>query len=406
MILDYFELALNSLRHRGLRSWLTMIGIFIGVAAVVALVSLGQGLQAAISQQFAQFGVDKVIIQAKGPGFGPPGSFAAGKLTDDDVELVSKVSGVDIAAGRVIDTAIIGYGDEQQARAVGSLPSRKREAELIIAANNYKIAEGRMLRPGESDKVMVGINYRDGKIFTKPVRAGAKLQILGKKFEVVGVLGKLGDPIRDASIIMDEDSMQELFETGKKVSVIVAKAQEGQELSKVAENIASGMRRDRNQDEGKEDFEIQTPQQLLQTFSTIISIVQAVVIGIAAISIIVGSIGIMNTMYTAVLERVREIGIMKATGARNSHILTLFLFESGIIGLAGGAIGAAIGIAIGKGVELVASHALGPNLLQAYFPWYLILGALSFSFLLGVISGALPALQASRLRPVDALRYE
>lgn len=186
----------------------------------------------------------------------------------------------------------------------------------------------------------------------------------------------------------------------------MAKAQEGQELSKVAENIAAEMRRDRNQDEGKEDFEIQTPQQLLQTFSTIISIVQAVVIGIAAISIIVGSIGIMNTMYTAVLERVREIGIMKATGARNSHILTLFLFESGIIGLAGGAIGAAIGIAIGKGVELVASHALGPNLLQAYFPWYLILGALSFSFLLGVISGALPALQASRLRPVDALRYE
>ncbi|MFH1823570.1 MAG: FtsX-like permease family protein, partial [archaeon] len=138
----------------------------------------------------------------------------------------------------------------------------------------------------------------------------------------------------------------------------------------------------------------------------IFGIVQAVFIGIAAISLVVGGIGIMNTMYTAVLERTREIGIMKAVGARNRNILTLFLIESGILGLVGGAIGVLIGIGLSTGVAFVAAQALGTTFLRAVFPWYLIVGALAFSFGIGSLSGILPAIQASRLKPVDALRYE
>jgi len=134
--------------------------------------------------------------------------------------------------------------------------------------------------------------------------------------------------------------------------------------------------------------------------------VQAVLVGIAAISLLVGGIGIMNTMYTSVLERTKEIGTMKAVGAKNSDILFIFLFESGLLGLVGGAIGIGIGIGLGEGAEYIASVGLGTNLLQAVFPWYLILGALLFSFLIGTLSGIFPAMQAAKLKPADALRYE
>ncbi|MFA5247531.1 MAG: FtsX-like permease family protein, partial [Candidatus Micrarchaeia archaeon] len=127
---------------------------------------------------------------------------------------------------------------------------------------------------------------------------------------------------------------------------------------------------------------------------------------IAAISLIVGAVGIMNTMYTAVLERTKEIGIMKAIGAKNSEIMVLFLIESGLLGLVGGVIGVILGYIMGKAAEVIANQMLGSSLLKLYFPPELIIGALLFSFVIGALSGMVPARQASHLRPVDALRYE
>jgi len=166
------------------------------------------------------------------------------------------------------------------------------------------------------------------------------------------------------------------------------------------------LRRSRGLKEGNEDFEVSTTEELMKAFNTLLNIVQGVLVGIALISLVVGGIGIMNTMYTAVLERTKEIGILKAVGAQNRDILSLFLVESGILGLAGGAIGVLLGMGFSKLVELVATMALQTKLLQAYFPWYLTLGSLAFSFLVGTVSGILPAYQASRQKPVDALRYE
>ncbi len=406
MISDFFVLALKSIRNRQLRSWLTMIGIFIGVAAVVSLISLGQGLSEAINKEFATFGIDKVIIQGKTSGFGPPGTLAAGTVGEHDVDVIKKVSGVENVAGRIIKPATITFRNEQQARNILSIPSKAYEAELIIKAENYKLNQGRMLKPSDRDKIVIGYNYAYGKLFDKPVAVGNKLIIEGESFEVVGILERIGDPYSDSAVLMNQDVIKDLFNTDSVFSAIIAQVKKGQDLNKIVEDIRKAMRKDRGEKEGKETFEIRTPQQYLESFNTIINIVQAVVIGIAGISILVGSIGIMNTMYTSVMERTKEIGIMKATGARNSQILTLFLSESGLLGLAGGAIGILLGIMIGKGVEFIAKQALGSNLLQAYFPWYLIVGALAFSFILGALSGVLPALQASRLKPVDALRYE
>jgi putative ABC transport system permease protein len=144
----------------------------------------------------------------------------------------------------------------------------------------------------------------------------------------------------------------------------------------------------------------------LSSFDAILNIITVFLVGIAAISLLVGGIGIMNTMYTSVLERTKEIGTMKAVGAKNSDILWIFLFESGLIGFIGGFMGVLLGYGISKTVEIIAITTLNTTLLRAAVPAYLIFGCLGFAFLIGALSGTIPALMASKLKPVDALRYE
>jgi putative ABC transport system permease protein len=170
----------------------------------------------------------------------------------------------------------------------------------------------------------------------------------------------------------------------------------------VAENIAEAMRKDRDQKEGQEDFSVSTFEQLASTYLGMIATVQTVIIGIAAISLVVGGIGIMNTMYTSVLERTHEIGVMKAIGARNSDIMMIFLMESGILGLVGGVIGVGLGLGVGAAVGSIISQSLP---FSVSFPPWLTFGALAFSFIIGNLSGALPALSAARMKPAEALRY-
>ncbi|MBW2996880.1 FtsX-like permease family protein, partial [Candidatus Woesearchaeota archaeon] len=152
-------------------------------------------------------------------------------------------------------------------------------------------------------------------------------------------------------------------------------------------------------------FTVSTTDDYMETFGIVLTVVQIVLIGIAAISLLVGGVNIANTMYTSVLERTNEVGIMKAIGARNSDVFLLFLIESGILGVVGGIAGIAVGIGLSKLVAFVAASA-GWTFIQTLFPWYLTIGALLFSFAVGAISGTLPAYQASKLKPVDALRYE
>jgi len=144
----------------------------------------------------------------------------------------------------------------------------------------------------------------------------------------------------------------------------------------------------------------------LGAFGTILNIITAFLAGIAAISLVVGGIGIMNTMYTSVLERTKEIGVMKAVGAKNSDVLWIFLIESGLIGLVGGLIGVLLGFGAAKLIEFIVVEQLNTNLLRAAAPPILIFGCLAFAFLVGAVSGVWPAWRATKIKIVDALRYE
>jgi putative ABC transport system permease protein len=407
MILDYFKLGFKNIKRRRMRSWLTMLGIFIGIAAVVALISIGQGLQVAVTQQFAQLGKDKIFIQPGAVAMGAPGtSSGTSKLTDHDIKIIQGVSGVNKVGGAILKIDQVKNGDALTYQYITGFSFDTQE--LIDEAQNYKIATGRNLKPGDKYKAVIGVGLANLKDFKRPLKVGDKIKVGKNQTEViiVGILEKIGNPYDDGTVLLPLETAQEILGIKDQYDTITIQIKEGEDVNKVAEEIKTRLRKDRGLKEGEEDFRVQTSEQLLDSFNSIFGIIQAVFIGIAAISLVVGGIGIMNTMYTAVLERTREIGIMKAVGARNSNILTLFLIESGVLGLIGGIIGVVLGVLLGVGASFFAGQALGTNLLKAYFPWYLIVGALVFSFAVGCASGALPALQASKLKPVDALRYE
>ena len=157
---------------------------------------------------------------------------------------------------------------------------------------------------------------------------------------------------------------------------------------------------------GTKDFSVQTVEQIRESIDRVLSLIQGIMIGVAALSLLVGGVGIMNTMYTSVIEKTREIGIMKAVGARNSHVMSIFLIESGLMGAIGGLIGITLGIFLGKIAEFGIGQMTGLTILEIAITPELIIGAMSFSFGIGALSGTLPARRAAKLKPVDALRYE
>jgi len=404
MLLDYFKYALSNLRHRKLRSWLTVVGIFIGIAAVVSLISLGQGLQNYIGQQFEQLGGDKIIIQAK--TIGPPGSATNEEiiLHKKDVKLIKQITGVEDAVGILMKSEPVEFNGEKKIVMLYGL--NEDYFKLFGEIDATKIIAGRQLENKDQSKAVVGYNHIFGDTWDKSAVLSNKLKIFNKQFEIVGVVKKQGNPFDDNAVWLSKEVLAEMAGVKDEESMITAKTEKGYDTEKVAEEVKRKLRKERGEKEGQETFSVQTSSQLLQTFSDIFLVIQAVFVGIAAISLVVGGIGIMNTMYTSVLERTKEIGIMKAVGARNSDVLLIFLMESGLLGLVGGLIGVLAGMGIGKLVELIAAQAFGSGLIQAAFPWYLIAGALAFSFLVGSSAGLLPAMQAARMRPVDALRYE
>jgi putative ABC transport system permease protein len=407
MIKDYFKLALKSIIKRKLRSWLTVIGIFIGIATVVALIAVGQGMEKAITQQFEELGTDKIVISAGGDAAGA--AFAAGlasnPITYDDLDVVNDVRGVDVAAGMISRLALVEFDGETKTTWVNGFPTDET-AKVVEDIQSFEVLEGRNLEDGDDYVALVGYNLYMEDFFEKPVEERDKIYIEGEKFKVIGIVDKIGNAQDDTQIMIPIDTAKELFDTGDDIYGIMVKITEGEEPSVVAERIEDELRDFRDEEEGAESFQVQTFEQILEQVGAVLGIISAVLIGIAAISLLVGGIGIMNTMYTAVLERTKEIGVMKSIGGTNKDIMLIFLIESGLYGLVGGGVGVIIGGGLSIIVAKIAGAALGIDYFQASITWWLVLGALGFSFVVGVISGVFPAKQASKMQPVDALRYE
>lgn len=405
MLKDYLLFSFNNLRSRKLRSWLTMLGIFIGIAAVVSLISLGEGLRVAIMSQFGFLGADLIMVNT-GASTGPPGTSIVEKpFTKSNVQQIENIHGVRVAAGRIANQIKVEYNDKVSFSMATSMPSGDDRKE-IEEAINYEAAKGRMLKDGDKYMTVVGSALADEKTFGKEVIPGSKIKLEGREFKVVGILEKKGNFMLDASVLINEDVQRELFEEeADEYDMIGVRVMEGVGIGKVKEDIERLLRKKRDVDEGEEDFNVETAQNIVESLNSILLSVNIFVWIIASISLVVGGIGIMNTMYTAVLERTREIGIMKSIGARNSSIFILFFIESGLLGSVGGIIGILLGVFFATSLAAIGRTALGSDLIGAHFSVFLIFGALIFSFSVGAIFGVLPAYRASKLNPVDSIRY-
>ncbi len=403
MLKDFFMLSLNNLRRRKLRSWLTMLGIFIGIAAVVSLISLGQGLQTAVTGQFGSLSTDKLTIQNAGTGLGPPGSTVVEKLNGHDIKVIEGVRGVEYVIPRLLRVGTVNYNKITQFKYLGSISENPEYMDLIYESLGVGVKEGRLLKTNDFGKVVLGSNVGTKEQFDKEIGIGKVINIQGKNFEVIGKLKSSGTFTLNEVILMLESDMKNLLEIEDEYDLLVVQVNP-KEIEDVALRIEKAMRKDRGLEQGKEDFSVQTPLEALESVNSILSAINLVVIGIAMISLIVGGIGIANTMYTSVLERKQEIGTMKAIGARNSDILSVFLIESGLLGLVGGTIGVLIGIGLSLLVSFIANSFFGSQIIAVNISILLIIVSVSFSFLIGILFGVIPSYQASKLRPVDALR--
>ncbi len=403
MKLEYFNIALKNMKKRRLRSFLTLLGVLIAIATIFVLIALSLGLEAAVQEQFRLLGTDKFFIQPRGQ-LGGPGTGGAAMLTQKDVEVVEKVPGIKEVSAWVAASAKIEYKDE--IRFITIVGIDLDTSDLFIETGAYEAEDGRTIKKGDTKDIMIGSQYKHNNFLGEQVKVGDNILINDVPFEVQGIIEPIGNPQDDRLIYMPEEEFRQLFKIPERVDTIVAQVDKNEEVNEVAERTRRKLDSSRNVDEESRDYSVLTPEELLESFGTVLDIVTAFLIGVAAISLLVGGIGIANTIYTSVLERTREIGVMKAIGAQNKDILSIFLIESGLLGLVGGIIGVIIGILIGKGIEYYAINFLGTKLLQAPTPVFLVIGCLLFAFLAGAISGIWPAYQATKIKPVEALRYE
>ena len=267
-----------------------------------------------------------------------------------------------------------------------------------------ELKEGRWPIPGKRE---IFVGYLVPEDIFPEMKVGAEVTVRGKQFKVVGVLKSVGSKQDDSQAYVDLDIFREITGERTGAKMAMAKAKPGYLVEEVVENIKENLEETRKRKKGEDlpSYTVLSSDKITGIVGNVMGLIQVAIFGFASIAIIVGGIGIMNTMYTSVHERIREIGIMKAVGAKSKTIILIFLIESGFFGLVGGIGGIVLGLGLAKIVEIYCQtqHLF---LLKASITPQLIFFGLGFSFIVGCLSGFLPAKKASKLKPVDALRYE
>jgi putative ABC transport system permease protein len=404
MLSDYMLLAFRNVKKRGIRSWLTLLGILIGITAVVSLISLGSGLKLAVNSQFGVSSTEVITVQAGGVNaFGPPGSGVVNPLEVKDMEEIRRLSSVKRAIRRNIPTGKLEFNDRLVIGIAMNIPDGE-DRKFAYEALDVKAELGRLLKDEDLNKVVLGHNFFAEKVgLGKPVRPGDKVLINDKSFEVVGITAKKGSFIFDNIVHVNEKPLKDLIGYGDEIDLIVVQAKSKDAIDKTKEDIEKVLRRTRDVKLGEEDFSVSTPEAMLSTVNGVIGGVQAFIVIIASLSIFVGGLGIVNTMTTSVLERRREIGVMKAIGAKNSDIFIQFFIESGLLGLVGGILGVFFGVVLGFLGTQGINNFIGAET-QPEISFVLIIFSLIGSFIVGSVAGIIPAMKAARENPVEALR--
>lgn len=403
---EYFKIATRNLKTRSLRSWLTILGIVIGVFLIISLLSLSEGIKATITQQLRSLGGEMIFVIPGDVSNPLMMMFSGEKLQREDIEAIKKTKGVEEVLSMSYTSGVMRYKEESKSVLLMGI-SWEESLEILKNFQGWSLAEGEWPVSGKRT-VVVGqqVAYE---IFKEDVRVNSEAVLKGRTFKIVGILNSLGSKTDDSGVYIDMPLYQGL--TGEKrgsAQMAMVKIEQGAPLEKVAEDIKESLYETRKRRAGTDeaDFSVITSDAMGDIAGNILAVIQMAIIAFAGIAIVVGGIGITNTMFTSVRERTKEIGIMKAIGAKSSAIITIFLIESGIIGLIGGFGGTFLGGILAKAIELYGQVHPMFYFSASISPGLIIFG-LVFSFFVGCLAGFFPAKRAAGFNPVDALRsYE
>jgi putative ABC transport system permease protein len=405
--MNFFEclrISMRSIRANKLRSFLTMLGIIIGVSAVIAMVAIGEGATANVSNQINGLGSNLLIVT---PGQAQQGGVKLGAgsldtLTLDDVGAISKQSSIANVAPDFSKQSTVVWRSESYATSI------EGTSEAFPDVRNVSVQQGRFFNrfevQGQSNVAVIGeqvVSNLFGDASSNPI--GQTIEINQMPFTVIGILqsqGSSGMTNNDDKIIVPiTTAMNRLFDQSK-IRTIFVSAKSSDLMDQAQMDIEQALRGQHHlSPRDDDDFQISSQSQILSTAQGVTGVMTTLLSGIAAISLVVGGIGIMNIMLVSVTERTREIGIRKAIGATRGAILQQFLIESVTLSLLGGI----IGILLGIGAASLVSHFTSLTTMISLKP---ILYAFLSSMFVGVVFGVYPARKAAQLKPIDALRYE
>jgi putative ABC transport system permease protein len=440
-ISDILLLSLNSLTHRGLRSWLTILGIIIGVAAVVAMLSVGNGMTQSMESSLSGLGADILTVsagysQAEGPlggfegrqgGFEGRPDFGGSSMgfqpfteettsSDDPILTDSDISAISSAEGVVAVSGIVsGRGELQYLSQTVHVSIEGIDPVAWGEMTTSQLDSGRFLSYGDVSGVVVGYNVAND-MFDKALTVNTQIKIEGTTFKIVGILAQSGTGSfggDDRTVFMTLTAARNIVDDvgSGEYSSIEVKITDADYYEQISENIENELYSSRFVTEDTQDFTVTSSASMADTIKSSMETLSFFFIGIATISLLVGAIGIANTMFMSVMERTRLIGILKSLGTRNSEIMKLFLAESGIIGFMGGLLGIFLGlILVGiiseMGFSLMGIGRSATSTSMAVVTPDLIVFALAFSTVIGIISGLIPARKAAKLQVVEAMRSE
>ena len=408
----YLKMALNMLLHSKLRSWLTIIGIVIGVGSVVGILSLGDAMQEQVQSRLAEMDLTKIAItpgytkamsSMHGPGEGRGGTTTDVELTDDDIDALRGVEGIQYISGEISGSEEVDYAGENATLSITGV-----DPQVWKYMTTLETQSGRLLEPADKNVAVIGSGVAS-EIYDQDIGINQVVTINGKSVRIVGILAEEGG-YGDRSIYMPINVAVNLITDAKKdvFDTIIVKAKSEDLVDTVMEDITDKLMISRHiVREDDVDFSVTASKSMAESVTEMTSSMTLFLGAIAAVSLLVGAVGIANTMFTSVLEKTKEIGTMKAIGAKNRDILMIFLFNSAMVGFVGGIFGVMLGALVSAlfpmlGVTLMRS---GGGISISLSPHLMVLG-LGLAVMIGVISGVVPAYRASKLKPVDALRYE
>ena len=407
MFRDNFNLAYKNIKERMSRSILTLLGIAIGIMAIISLMGIGEGMNVAVEGELSSLS-DTIIVNVGG-GFS---MFSFGQsedtgeyLTERDITDLERIPGVKEVNTQLTGMASLSFNGDGNSVMITVTGMDIESINLQYGLDD--LAEGDLLDIGDQSKILIGYDIAYD-YFDNDISIGSRVKINGKKFFVNGIFSKQGmggvSTNDDLVLLTSRDFQKATGESNiYSATVTVYNVNE-------VESIASEIERVINENHGEEDFASATSMSsILDSIQSIMGILQTVLIAIASIALVVASIGIMNTMLTSVMERTREIGIMKAIGATNKDIMSIFIIEGLLLSIVGGVSGIIIGIFGSRVVAALLSN-MGPGgggiPLEPVITFMAIALGLSVSMIVGILSSLYPAWKAARMSPIEAVRYE